>query len=453
MSDGFDTTRLGDLIDVKHGYAFEGRYFQDQKRHDVLVTPGNFAIGGGFKDDKLKYYEGPVPDEYILQDGELIVTMTDLSKAADTLGYPALVPRNPQFRYLHNQRIGKVIIKRPDRIDRRYLFYLLRDQPYRQEVLASATGTTVKHTSPSRIINYRFNCPQLAEQRAIASTLGALDDKIELNRKMNETLEATARAIFQSWFVDFDPVRAKVEGRRPFGMDDATAALFPDSFQDSPLGKIPERWKVGLLGELCSRVAMGPFGSDIKTDNFVPNGVPIIRGGNLTAGFVDESFVYLTDAKADELRNANAFPGDIVITHRGTLGQVGIIPIKSAFPRYVVSQSQLLLSANPSAATSRFIFDYLVSVEGQRRLLANTSQTGVPAISRPTTSVKAIQLVIPPVELQRIYAQRVGPLVERSIANQTNSRTLALVRDSLLPKLMSGELRVKDAEKLAGERV
>src|SRR6266436_5916155 len=102
---GWTPSRLGDLIDIKHGYAFEGEHFRDEPAGDVLLTPGNFAIGGGFKNDKLKYYVGPVPAEFILNGGDLLVTMTDLSKAADTLGYPLLVPAASGRRFLHNQRL------------------------------------------------------------------------------------------------------------------------------------------------------------------------------------------------------------------------------------------------------------------------------------------------------------------------------------------------------------
>src|SRR5262249_12619196 len=149
-------------------------------------------------------------------------------------------------------------------------------------------------------------------------------------------------------------------------------------------GEIPKGWKVKCIGDIVQRVAMGPFGSSIKTDNFVSEGVPVIRGGNLTHGLIDGDFVFLLDSKADELRNANAFAGDVVITHRGTLGQVGLIPAKPPYPRYVVSQSQMLVRPDPIRLPSHFLYQYLTSPIGQHSLLANTSQTGVPAIAQPT---------------------------------------------------------------------
>jgi type I restriction enzyme S subunit len=288
----------------------------------------------------------------------------------------------------------------------------------------------------------------IAEQRAIARILGTLDDKIELNRRMNETVQAIARTIFKSWFVDFEAVRAKASGEPPesicrrLGLTLELLALFPDGIGDSELGEIPEGWGVTTLGELCERVSMGPFGSDIKTSNFVPEGVPIIRGGNLTAGFIEDKFVFLTETKADELRNANARAGDIVITHRGTLGQVGIIPTNSRYPRYVVSQSQMVLTVKKERTTSRFIYEFLCSPIGQQALLANTSQVGVPAIARPTTSVKAISLVAPPPKLLQAFDMVVGPLFDYMQGVSRESSTLAILRDTLLPKLLSGELPV-----------
>jgi type I restriction enzyme S subunit len=202
MAGEWKETTLAALMDVKHGFAFPGENIRDEPPGDILLTPGNFAIGGGFKGDKFKYFDGEVSDDYVLNEGDLIVSMTDLSKQADTLGYPALVPKPLGTRFLHNQRLGKVLIKDGAELDRGFLFYLLRTAEYRHEILASATGTTVKHTSPGRILAHKARIPPLAEQKAIASILGALDDKIELNRRMNATLEAMARALFQSWFVD-----------------------------------------------------------------------------------------------------------------------------------------------------------------------------------------------------------------------------------------------------------
>lgn len=333
-------------------------------------------------------------------------------------------------------------------VDPRYASYYFGHPNVRQWIVRHAQGATMPNLNTSILSELPFVAPPPTEQRAIAHILGSLDDKIELNRRMNETLQAVARAIFKSWFVDFDPVRAKASGEQPesicrrLGLTTDLLALFPDRFRNSELGEAPEGWDVTTLGGLCERISMGPFGSDIKTSNFVHQGVPIIRGGNITDGFVDEKFVFLTESKADELRNANARAGDIVITHRGTLGQVGLIPEGSQHPRYVVSQSQMVLTVRKERTTPRFIYEFLRSPTGQQALLANTSQVGVPAIARPTTSVKAITLVSPLPPLLRAYDSATAPLFERVHGAIRESSTLVALRDALLPRLLSGELRV-----------
>jgi type I restriction enzyme S subunit len=193
---------------------------------------------------------------------------------------------------------------------------------------------------------------------------------------------------------------------------------------------------------------MGPFGSRITRDNFVSSGVPVIRGNNLTDGFSEGGFVYLTPEKADDLRSANAFPGDIVFTHRGTLGQVGLIPQKPAHPRYVVSQSQMLLSVDPIHVSPHLVYQYFRSETGQTQLLANTNTTGVPAIARPTTSLKAISIVVPTPKVSTAFERIASALSDKQVSNERESVLLSALRDALLPKLLSGELRIRDAEKL-----
>ena len=164
--------KLGELIDVKHGFAFKGEFFQTEPNGNILITPGNFKIGGGWKEDKCKYYNGEIPEDYILKAGDLIVTMTDLSKEVDTLGYSAIVPSDPNRTFLHNQRIGLIIQLNSD-ADLSFLNWLMRTPEYRFHVVSSASGSTVGHTSPSRIKEYVFNLPPLPEQRAIASVLSS----------------------------------------------------------------------------------------------------------------------------------------------------------------------------------------------------------------------------------------------------------------------------------------
>ncbi len=188
---------LDELINIKHGYAFKGEFFSEEPTDDILLTPGNFAIGGGFKAQKLKYYNGDFPVDYILDENDVIVTMTDLSKEADTLGFSAKVPAWYGKRFLHNQRIGLVKLKTDD-FDKDYLYWLMRTFSYQRFVANGATGATVKHTSPTKICQYKFTAPEDKNiQSKIASILSAYDDLIENNLKRIKLLEEKAFASYK----------------------------------------------------------------------------------------------------------------------------------------------------------------------------------------------------------------------------------------------------------------
>jgi type I restriction enzyme, S subunit len=406
----------------------------------VLFIRGGDIANGRILMDQLRTISLEVSGQYertLLRGGELVVSL---------VGSPGQVAIVPDALHGANLARQAALVRLRRDVDARFVKYFLMSRTGQEALGAHSLGSVQQVINLRDLKTVRIPQPPLPDQRAISHILGTLDDKIELNRRMNETLEAMARAFFQSWFVDFDPVRAKAEGRDP-GLPKHVADLFPDSLVQTEVGAAPDGWPVNLLGNLCRRVAMGPFGSDITTNNYVPSGVPVVRGGNLATGFVHGPFVYLTEQKADALRGANAFANDIVITHRGTLGQVGLIPEPSDFPRYVVSQSQMLLSIDKDAATAEYVFEFLRSPAGQHALLANTSQTGVPAIARPTTSTRAIRIVEPPIDVLNQFSRAVRATYARRQANVTESRALASLRDTLLPKLISGELRLKDAER------
>lgn len=337
MESEWNEVAFGDLFSVKHGFAFKGEHFCEEKTQALIVTPGNFAIGGGFQNGKLKFYDGPISDDYVLEPGQIIVAMTDLSKEADTLGLPAAVPSDDNI-WLHNQRIGLLEFNGPIEIISAFANYLLRIYEYRCWVVGSATGTTVKHTSPNRIQSFRCKVPPPPEQKTIAHILGTLDDKIELNRKMNGTLESMARALFKSWFVDFDPVidkamaagnpipeplHARAETRRALGnqtkpLPAPIQKLFPDSFIfNEEMGWIPEGWEVKKLVDLTSEIGSGATprgGSKV----YVEKGVALIRSQNVfDSRFVWNGLARITDEAANKLRNVEIEEDDILFNITG----------------------------------------------------------------------------------------------------------------------------------------
>jgi type I restriction enzyme, S subunit len=425
---------LGDLIHVKHGYAFQGEFFRDEPPGDILLTPGNFAIGGGFKGDKLKYYDGVAPDEFVLGEGDLLISMTDLSKTADTLGYPALVPSaSDGHKFLHNQRLGKVLVKSPEIVDQGFLYYLLCSREYRNEIIAGATGTTVKHTSPSRISAFRFQLPPLVVQCAIARVLGALDKKIELNRRMNETLEATARALFKSWFVDFDPVRAKSEGRDP-ELPKPIIDLLPASFDESELGKVPMGWTVYALDEIAT------FLNGIALQKYPANGerfLPVIKIAQLRSGSTERA-----DRARDDIPIAYVIAdGDILFSWSGSLECILWAGGPGALNQHLFKVT--------SGKYPRWLCYLGIQIHlDEFRHIAAGKATTMGHIQRHHLS--NAKLALPAPELLARMSVYFEPLIESLWRHNVQSRTLTTLRDALLPKLIAGEIRLKDAEKIVG---
>jgi len=316
-----------------------------------------------------------------------------------------------------------------------------------------SSGSTFKELSGSSLKQIEIDVPPLPEQRAIAHILSTLDDKIELNRRMNETLEAMARAIFQSWFVDFDPVHAKMEGR-DLGLPKSLADLFPDSLEESELGEIPKEWAVRRIQDVAERVGMGPFGSSIKVETFVSGGIPVISGQHLHSFMMeDNTFNFITLDHAERLKSANVKRGDVVFTHAGNIGQVAYIPENSRYERYVISQRQFFMRCDRVQVAPSFIALYFRSPVGQHKLLANASPSGVPSIARPVTYLRSIQIIVPPKHVMDAFERLIEPILLQFRRNLDVSSTVTALRDALLPKLISGELRVQDAERFVSEVV
>ena len=185
------------------------------------------------------------------------------------------------------------------------------------------------------------------------------------------------------------------------------------------------KWMFVRVETIAEDLAMGPFGSDIKSSYFVNDGVPVIRGGNLLNNqFHDENFVFLTEEKADSLKRSNAYPGDIVFTHRGTLGQVAFIPENAKYPRYVVSQSQMKLTCNVDLVDPKYVYYYFLSPMGQHELLKNTATTGVPAISQPLSSLKKMEIPLPPLPVQKKIAAILSSLDDKIEINTRMNKVL-----------------------------
>jgi len=307
----------------------------------------------------------------------------------------------------------------------------------REWIVRHAVGATMPNLNTSIMSAVPFAIPPIAEQKAIAAVLGTLDDKIEMNRRMNATLEAMARALFQSWFVDFDPVRAKLDGREPGGLDSNTAALFPQYLDNSTLGIIPKGWQVNRISEVVEEVFDGPH----ATPPHVEEG-PIFLGiKNLTGSALALSDTrYISESDWPRwTKRVTPKPLDIVFSYEATLGFFALIPPGL---RCCLGRRLALIRPRAEDGHSHFWFHQFIGPDFQRYLIQHSVQGAtvdrIPLIQFPNYFV-----LNPPSALKEAFECRVAPLWAKIHTNAKQSRTLATLRDTLLPKLLSGELSVE----------
>lgn len=325
---------------------------------------------------------------------------------------------------------------KPDLLDNAFLKFLLQSNTVQEELRSRGTGTTVVGIRQSELRKISLTLPPLAEQKAIASILGALDDKIELNRRMNATLEAMARALFQSWFVDFDPVRAKLDGRQPAGLDEATAAAFPDTFQDSELGLIPHGWMVGKLGDIGANSKRGVQPGEIAPNTpyialeHMPRRCIALDDWNESANVASDKFAF----KKGEILFGKLRP---------YFHKVGIAPVDGVCSTDIL----VLVPKDPDW------FGPLLGHASSDELVqfADLASTGTKMPRTNWNDVSSFKVVLPPKPIAAAFTRFIQPMLDYICANLHQSRTLAALRDTLLPKLLSGEMRIHAADDFVQE--
>ena len=321
-----------------------------------------------------------------------------------------------------------------DKTDNLFVYYLARDPSLRTFAIHSMQGSTGRQRVDANSLGlFEFSLPPIEEQRRIAHILGVLDDKIELNRQMNETLEATARAIFKSWFVDFDPVKAKMEGQKPIGMDTETAALFPLAFQNSTLGKIPMGWQVNTIDkDFNLTMGQSPPGSTYNEDG---NGTPFYQGRK------DFGFRYPTRRVYCTAPKRFAKKGDTLVSVRAPVGDVNMVEEKCSIGRGVAAIRHKTGSRSYTYYTMQFLREVFSRYEAEGTVFGSINKTDFQTLSQLRPSNEVIEAF-----------ERLAYPLDQSIENNENeSRTLAQTRDTLLPKLLSGEIRVDDTAEILEE--
>jgi type I restriction enzyme S subunit len=346
---------------------------------------------------------------------------------------------------------GRCLRVRPQTeiLDSQWLSYFFGLPSFKNYIRGIAVGATMPSLNTKLLSDVPIYFPCLDIQRQAAIALSALDDRITLLRETNATLEAIAQAIFKSWFVDFDPVRAKQEGRAPEGMDETTAALFPDSFEESELGLVPRGWGVEWLSNVFD-FKEGPgirnwqyTNSDVGT-RFI--NIRCIQDGDLSI----ETANRITDEEANgKYAHFHLKSWDVVVSTSGTLGRSAI-----------VREDHLPLMLNTSVIRFRpvegmtcfsYVYEYLNTPEFMFKVESMAS--GSVQKNFGPMHLKQMKLVLPPIELIVCYESAARPLFEKIVTNRARAQTLAALRDTLLPRLISGQLRLPDAEDAIAEVV
>jgi type I restriction enzyme S subunit len=345
----------------------------------------------------------------------------------------------------YNVALAKVVPT--DRVHLPFVYHLLRSDYFQGPLAAGGGRSAQAGFNKGGLSVIPLPIPPLSEQRAIAHILGTLDDKIELNRRMSETLEAMARALFKSWFVDFDPVRAKSEGRDP-GLPKPLADLFPDSFEDSELGVIPKGWDVRALSDFVD-VARG---LSYKGSGLSEGGVPmhnlnsIYEGG----GYKHEGLKrYDGDYKSQHVTRA----GDLIVANteqghdRLLIGYAAIVPSRFASDTLFSHHIYRVRPSTDSTLTAEYLC-HLLNTTVMHDIVSGYAN-GTTVNMLPIEGLQSPLIVVPPARAISAFSGIAAAERMRHGEAIEESRTLSALRDALLPKLISGELRVKDAERIA----
>ena len=432
MAGEWGTVELGEVATVRSGYAFKSSDWKDAGIPVVKIANvkgGRLEMSGcSFVSESTAAESG----EFQLSTGDILIAMTGY------IGDVARVRRSDLPCAL-NQRVGKFSVRDDKRLDADFLYTFLSWAETRRTIEGLGYGSAQPNVSPSLIHNVEIPLPPLAEQQAIAAVIGALDDKIELNRRMNAKLEEMARALFQSWFVDFDPVRAKLDGREPVGLDPATAALFPDSFQDSEAGNIPKGWEVAKLKELTSKIGSGATprgGSEV----YVDEGPALIRSQNVyDYEFRWSGLARLTDKSAEELKNVEVMKNDVLLNITGDSILRTCVVDPAALPARVNQHVAIIRAINDIPA--HYLHLCLVQESMKSFLIGMSAGATRHAITKG--HLESIDVLKPSTLVLKAFEQRTTPWFAQIDGNRSQSRTLATLRDMLLPKLLSGELKTE----------
>jgi type I restriction enzyme S subunit len=424
----FSLRPLGDFFTFSKGLGYLGKYLESS---DVaLVGLNSFEGGGGYKKGGEKEYSGPFRPEHVARPGELYISTTDITQDGRVLASPFLMP---DLSEKYREVIFSGDIVRADSIRDglypEFVYNVLRVKAFRQKAAYASTGSTVRRIPAEVLQRLEIPVPTQQTQEAINRLVRILDSKIEVNTSISVATEEMAQSIFKSWFIDFDPVHAKARGEKPAGMDAETAALFPDSFEQSELGLVPSGWSVLPLVEISeyrNGLALQKYPSLDGDES-----LPVIKIPQLKANSADGA----GRASIDVPEKFVVDDGDILFSWSGALEVCFWAGGKGAL-------NQHLFKVVPLKTESWFAYFSTLKHLPWFREIAQSKATTMGHIQR--THLAEAKVVLPSSEALQAGTHVFAPLVNLHIDLRVQNRKLRSLRDSLLPRLISGDLEVSE---------
>jgi restriction endonuclease S subunit len=426
---------VGDYVTLVRGTTYKGALVGAPG--PALLGLGSIEPGGGFRIGNYKTYGGDCPDELMLFPGDIYASLKGATKDGKMIGSVARVPPSVTTGRLTQDTV-KLAFRSPNKEDASYLYWVLRTPQYRNYCAGHAMGSAVVALSRRDFLTYPVP-PPTVERRTAVTLFDAIEERIEVNRRMSETLEAISRVLFKSWFVDFDPVRAKAEGRDP-DLPKHLADLFPDSFEDSDLAEIPKGWRSTTIGNLSDVV--GGSTPSTQEPSYWDGGEHYWATpkdlSTLAVPALLETERSITDAGVTQISSGLLPRGTLLLSSRAPIGYLAIAEVPVA-----INQGFIAMKPKPEVSNLFLLFWAEFSHE---MILSRANGSTFLEISKG--NFRPIPVIAPTKDVMAAFDERVRPLYKRIVENELESRTLTVLRDALLPKLVSGELRISDPERI-----
>jgi type I restriction enzyme, S subunit len=420
--------RLGELVSIKHGWPFKSQYFSDyQPERPIVVNIGNFRYSGGFRFESttIKSYIGGYPAEFILEPDDILLVMTCQTAGGEILGIPGRIP-NDGRQYLHNQRMGRVVIKDGDKIDQRYLYWLFLVPDFNQHLTSTATGAKILHTAPSRIESFQFHLPPLPTQHKIAAILSAYDDLIENNTRRISILEEMAQSLYREWFVQF-----RFPGHEKKKMIEST------------LGMIPERWEVVKFIKIA----------ELSRDNINPGKFEFEKFAHYSLPAFDEGCMPVNEyGQSIKSNKFLVHEGSVLLSKLNPRIPRVWLPMLSLSERAIAS-TEFMVFVPKRPYTREMLYCCCQSTEFMDRFAGRSGGTSTSHQRVKPEDLLNLPIVLPESSIVDAFTEITSPMFKIIHNLRLKIVNLRLTRDLLLPRLISGEIDVEGLEIETGEEI